>query len=492
MADYYFPIKVTVDVVDGEISDALYNDWDSEVVIAVGTGTTSTAATNALTGGTSVSYLCGSIFQPTNFWIKTSTSTVYAAIGLIRPYCQYSRTTAKKLNVQTNATLPTVVTFDAELAQSSGEYSLDRYLPEGIFINYDTYVNSRVNAKYFYQNGTCSLMDGSTTYNKYVNALDYEGHSSIYLLDPDDGSQYFVNHGSDALVPAKALYFDFNCHSSDISFRNPFIASLYWSGTSITVYNQSVSSGLSISTFDVTATTTANTTVSIFHLASSQSVPAGTYKSVTVTHAASNPVADTTSVTLTLGCAGPAWWNGPISVKDSKNLFNETSTSSRTLTATKSITANTSGGTVSVYMRPPTRTITASTGINLRATNTTSMNIVLMYLEIWAEDVTNGSGYQEIMSVTSNPTIPAGASNIVLGKLISKTSYSGQHLKITLEGYTTYAPNSVTFQASGSTGQNFGVHTISGIDPANFDEEIEWDAGGNVVLTGGTIMFKFS
>ena len=63
---------------------------------------------------------------------------------------------------------------------------------------------------------------------------------------------------------------------------------------------------------------------------------------------------------------------------------------------------------------------------------------------------------------------------------------------MTLQGYTSYAPYSVMFQASGSTGQNFGVHSISGVDPANMDIWMEWDASGNVVLTGGTILFKFS
>ena len=120
------------------------------------------------------------------------------------------------------------------------------------------------------------------------------------------------------------------------------------------------------------------------------------------------------------------------------------------------------------------------------------MSITIMYLTIWAEDVTNGDNYEEIIGVTGNPTIAAGASNVVLGKTITKSSYSGQHLKLSIQGYTSYPTGNITFQASGSTGQNFGVHSVSGIDPANMNEYMQWDAGGNVVLTGGTIMFKFS
>lgn len=311
--------------------------------------------------------------------------------------------------------------------------------------------------------------------------------STSFLFELD------TEHDQSAYETWEYLYFNEGNNKHNVS--NNFVANtndLYWSGTSITVYNQSVSSALSIGIFDVTATTTANTTVSIFHLASAQSVSAGSYKTVTVTHAASNPVVAASSVTLTLGCYAPGAWNGPVSVKDSKSLFDETSTSSNSLTATKYITANTSGGTVSVYMRPETRTITASTGVSLRVTNTTNMSITIMYLDIWAEDVTNGNGYQEIIYVTGNPTIAAGASNVVLGKTISMSSYSGQHLKVTIEGYTANPTGNITFQVSGSTGQNFGVHSMSGIDPANMDEFMEWDAGGNVVLTGGTIMFKFS
>ena len=479
MATYYFPLKVVITGGTGSVYSSASQGTRFKILIA--TGTTQSAAGNAITGATSVyAYTVGNYGNNT-FWVtRTTSASTYMAVGVVNPYSYYMTTSGKTVACATSAT-DTPYQFNVQMQPFSTLNSRNRLVTDNVVDYIDAFSNQPVSLK----SGAYTSMDMSNPggQNNYVtcsNATNYFIYEQI------------TNRAENSYATWNELTFDESQNTHNVSYN--FVVNtndLYWSGTSITVYNQSVSSALSITAFDVSATTTANTTVSIFHLASTQSVSAGTYKSVAVTHSASNPVVAASSVTLTLTCSGPATWSGPVAVKDSKSLFNETA-NARTLTSTKYITANTSGGTVSVYMRPATRTITASTGISLRATNTTSMNIVLMYLEIWAEDVTNGMSYQEIMSVTSNPTIPAGANNIVLGKLVSKTSYSGQHLRITLNGYTTYAPNSVTFQASGSTGQNFGVHTISGIDPANFDEEIEWDAGGNVVLTGGTITFKFS
>lgn len=482
MATYYFPLKVVITGGTGNVYSSASQDYP-RFKILIATGTTQTAARNAITGATSVyAYTIGD-YGNNLFWVTRSTSaSTYMAVGVINPYSYYATTTGKTVTRATSAS-DTPYQFDITMQPFSTLTSKGRLITDNVLNYIDTYSNNPLAL----QSGAYTAMDVSNPsggQNNYVTCFHVADYMTFHQI---------TERADDSYAPWDKLTFDTGNNTYNVSFN--FVVStndLYWSGTSITVYNQSLSSALTISVFDVTATTTANTTVSIFHLASGQSVPAGSSKSVTVTHAASNPVVAASSVTLTLTCAGPAGWNGPISVNDSKSLFNETSTSNRSLTATKYITANTSGGTVSVYMRPPTRTITAGTGINLRATNTTNMSITIMYLTIWAEDVTNGDNYEEIIGVTGNPTIAAGASNVVLGKTITKSSYSGQHLKLSIQGYTSYPTGNITFQASGSTGQNFGVHSVSGIDPANMNEYMQWDAGGNVVLTGGTIMFKFS
>ena len=479
MATYYYPLKV---VINGGTSVYSSASQKTRFKILISTGTTESAARNGITGATSVyAYTVGN-YGDNLFWVTRNTSgSIYMAVGVINPYSHYITTTGKTVTQATSVT-DTPYAFTVQMQAFSTLTSKNRLVTQNMLDYMDTYSDNPLGLR----SGAYSAMDvtsPSSEQNNYVTCFHVADYMSYcQITDRDD----------DSYAPWDKLAFEEGSNTHNVS-RNFVVVTndLYWSGTSITVYNQSVSSSLTLSSFDVSATTTSNITVSIFHLASSQLIGAGVYKTVTVTHAALNPVVAASSVTLTLSCSGPAVWNGPVSVKDSKNLFNETA-NAKTLTSTKYITASTSGGTISVYMRPPTIAITAGTGLNLRATNTTSMNIVLMYLEIWAEDVTNGYSYQEMIGVTGNPTIAAGASNVVLGKTVSKTSYSGQHLRITIQGYTTYAPNTISIQASGSTGQNFGVHSISGVDPANFDEVIEWDASGNVVLTGGTITIKFS
>ena len=408
MADYYFPIKVTVDVVDGEISDALYNDWDSEVIIAVGTGGTGQAAINALTGGTSVIFLCGSIFQTNTFWIKTSTSTVYAAIGLIRPYCQYSRTTAKKLNIQNDATLPTVVTFDAELAQAAGENSLDRYVTGAIFMNYDDNVDSWLNAKYFYQNGTNSNMFGPTAYNEYAPALDYEGHQLIYMYDPDDGSQYYVNHGADALVPAKAIYFDWNRRSNNISITNPFLHSVYWTGTTIYVTNQ-CNSGLTLTSFGISGITDTNSSVSIFRLNSSATIPANTTnKAVTVLHPAANYVHNLKSLYLSVTWNGPTVYTGTVTVTDTNNVFDVLSTD-RSFDETLPLTGNTSGGTIYINFSKPTYKLTYSGKPTIQLANNSPYTVTYMYVTLYANIIGQAS-QTRVLDISGNPTVSPNGS----------------------------------------------------------------------------------
>lgn len=476
MATYYYPLNVNITTTNSVIAGAPENDTRFKILIA--TGSTATNARNQITGGTSIYAENVGYLGSNKFYVTGAFSSAYFAVGVICPYCNYATTSGKSVSYATSSS-SSYSDFNVAITAFSTLTSEKRLISKPMYEYIEDYASK-----------PSALSSQSYTAMNSLNGVPYVTVGEIantgYLFEFD------LEHDESAYETWECLYFNEGNNQSNVS--NNFVANtndLYWSGTSITVYNQSVSTALTFSAFDVSATTTANTTVSIFHLASSQSVGAGSSKSVTVTHSASNPVVAASSVTLTLSCSGPAGWSGPVAVKDSKNLFNETA-NARTLTSTKYITANTSGGTVSVYMRPATRTITASTGISLRATNTTSMNIVITYLKIWAEDVTNGDGYQGIINVTGNPTIAAGASNVVLGKTISKTSYSGQHLKVTIQGYTDYAPTTVTFQASGSTGQNFGVHSISGIDPANMDESMQWDAGGNVVLTGGTILFKFS
>lgn len=480
MATYYFPLKVVITGGTGNVYSSASQVSRFKILIA--TGTTQTAARNAITGSTSsvYAYTVGKYGNNT-FWVTRSTSaSTYMAVGVVNPYSYYATTTAKTVTCATSAT-DTPYQFDISMQPFSTLTSKGRLVTDNVVDYIDAFSDNPLSLN----SGAYTSMDicGPSAQNNYVTCFhlaDYMAYNQI------------VDRAEDSYAPWDKVTFYEGNNIHNVS--NNFVVitnDLYWSGTSITVYNQSLSSALTISAFDVSATTTANTTVSIFHLASGQSVPAGSSKSVTVTHAASNPVVAASSVTLTLTCSGPAGWNGPVAVQDAKSLFNETA-NARTLTSTKYITANTSGGTVSVYIRPATRTITAGTGISLRATNTTNMSITIMYLKILAEDVTNGNDYEEIIYVTGNPTIAAGASNVVLGKTITKSSYSGQHLRLSIVGYTSYPTGDITFQASGSTGQNFGVHSVSGIDPANINEYIQWDAGGNVALTGGTIMFKFS
>ncbi len=484
MADYYFPVKVNVDVVDGEISDALYNDWDSEVIIAVGTGTTGQAAINALTGGTSVSFLCGSIFQTNTFWIKTNTTTVYATIGLIRPYCNYFRSTAKKLNVQNDATLPTIVTFTPELGQSSGEYSLDRYVTEAIFMNYDDNVDSRLNAKYFYQNGTCSNTFGSSAYNEYAAALDYEGHQLIYMYDPDDGSQYYVNHGPDALVPAKAIYFDFNRHSSDISFRNPFLHSLYWTGTTIYVTNQ-CNSGLTLTSFGISGITDTNSSTSIFRLNSSATIPANTTnKAVTVLHPAANFVHNLKSLYLSVTWNGPTVYNGMVAVTDTNNVFNVIS-GDRSFDEMLPLTGNTSGGTIHIAFSKPTYKVTYSGKPTINLANNSPYTVTYMYVTLYATILGQPSPVQ-ICNISGNPSVSPNSSvwatvnNVAtIGQVINNV----ESIYLLVQGYFQGWSSNRTL---GGTCNSPSFSVSQQITNANFSLPLAHTLTGNATITTST------
>ena len=101
----YYPIIASVNA-DSIIYASLGNN-DPVAMILVATATTPTAATNQLTGGTAVMYapVYFGAGNQNKFWINSTATanTIYAAVGIIRPHCNYMKGTTTTVTKATSS-----------------------------------------------------------------------------------------------------------------------------------------------------------------------------------------------------------------------------------------------------------------------------------------------------------------------------------------------------------------------------------------------------
>ena len=453
----YYPIIASVNA-DSIIYASLGNN-DPVAMILVATGTTSNAATNQLTGGTAVMYApvyfgAGDLNK---FWINSTatSSTIYAAVGIIRPHCNYMKATTTTVNKATSSS-STPKTFNLNLSLASGTENLNRYITMGLAYRFQVYYG---NAKNWQVSG-CTAPAATGGPGLLPVGSAEAGYSRLRFAD--DGIDLSDERETKAYVPARCFYFKAGTQHANLLVTDPFLKSVYWSGNTATLIN-SHTSAISLSHFKLYVETTGGTSITIMELTGSPvQVGANSTTTATFTRGQSSPIFPAAAnIALEVDWTKPSGYAGNVHVKDEKFIFDEED--SESIDALYQVMNNTSGGTWLIQFDnySPGYTLRVTSVPKVYLVNNKNNPVQFMYVEFYGLNA--GGTRTELFYISGNPTVPAYTGMTATTYVNNSVANNCVKLEIYVTG-TYYASGTFNISASCSSPNLSVSQSFSGMN----------------------------